>query len=210
MVQLANAEGVADVVNLQHVPFGNNFFPTKKCGGAPYNPTKRHCWAAECIGVASPASDCFTGVVVTQHGPQEYEINRLQGCAQQVLSGQVGNWPASAESWAKRYWPLVACTEKQFGKGTTDAAAKTCAKESGVDLDELLACYNGPDGNAAVIAAAKATVDHAGTPTFKIDGNDADADSLLSTVCKAVSGTKPAGCSKVATVVSPKGPAVCV
>jgi hypothetical protein len=197
MVELANAEGVADVVNLQHVPFGNNFFPTDKCGGAPYASTKRHCWAAQCIGVASPPADCFTGDVVTQHGKKEYEINRLQACAQQVISGQVGNWPASAESWAKRYWPFVACTEKQFGKGTTKAAAKTCATEASVDVDGLLACYNGADGDAAILAAAKATVDHAGTPTIEVDGKDTSPNGVLSAVCKAISGAKPAGCSKV-------------
>jgi hypothetical protein len=209
MVQLANAEGVADVVTLQHVPFGNNFFPTDKCGGAPYDSSKRHCWAAECIGVASPPEDCFTGDVVTQHGAQEYEINRLQACAQHVISGQVGNWPASAENWAKRYWPLVACTEKKFGKGTTEDAAKTCAQEAGVDADDLLACYTGADGDAAILAAAKATVDHAGTPTIEVDGKDTSANSVLSAVCNAISGTKPAGCSKVGAVWRTEARSVC-
>lgn len=198
MTELATADGVADYVNLKHVPFGNNYFPTTACGGAPYSSTTRHCWAGKCIGVDSPPADCFTGDVVTQHGEQEYEFNKLQACAQFVISGQVGDWPADAsESWAKRYWPFVACTEKNFGRGTTEATAKTCAGTAGMDADAVLKCYNGADGDAAILSAAKQTVDHPGTPTIDVAGKMIDSPSaVVSKVCDAITGTKPAGCSR--------------
>ena len=115
-----------------------------------------------------------------------------------MISGQVRDWPADAsENWAKRYWPFVACTEKAFGKGKTEDTAKSCAGTAGMDADGLLACYNGADGDAAVLAAAKATIDHQGTPTIAVDGKDlASPSQVLSKVCSAITGTKPAGCGR--------------
>lgn len=121
----------------------------------------------------------------------------------------MGNWPVSAESWAKRYWPLVACTEKNYDKGTIETTAKTCAKEAGVDVDALLKCYNGAGGDAAILAAAKATIDHAGTPTLLVDGKDTGADDLLSTVCADATGAKPAGCSKTRATIADRALDMC-
>ena len=67
---MLTAEGVAAIVDFQHHPFGNAYFPTKECGGTvgSYDSDVRHCWAKACIGVASPPTDCFSATVpVSQH-----------------------------------------------------------------------------------------------------------------------------------------------
>ena len=38
------------------------------------------CWLTRC-GVASPPADCFTGVVLCQHGPNECIGNTIEACA---------------------------------------------------------------------------------------------------------------------------------
>ena len=84
---MLTAEGVAAIVDFQHHPFGNAYFPTKECGGTvgSYDSDVRHCWAKACIGVASPPTDCFSATVpVSQHGEKEYAVNKYQACAQAV------------------------------------------------------------------------------------------------------------------------------
>ena len=186
------ARGVAEIVDLRHHPFGNSYFPTAKCGGAPYDPDTRHCWAKECTSTdVSPPSDCFTGTPVAQHGETEYDVDRVQACAQSLTTGD--------PSVTNRYWPFVVCTEKHYER-KGEAAAHSCAKETGVDYARLNACYTGDAGDAAVAAQAKATIDHPGTPYIAVNGEAVQGDDVLSAVCAAykvlnVKGATPAGCS---------------
>lgn len=181
-----SAAGIAAVVDLGHVPFGNSFFPTAKCGGAPYSPDKRHCWCKVCQESASPAADCFEGTVVAQHGEEEYEADKVQACAKSLTSG---------EDWSKRYWPFIVCSEKSYPAGPS-----ACAKEAGIDAAALESCAAGLDGLAAVVRAAKATVDHPGTPFITVDGVSIQPADLLDAVCKAYKGPAPAGCASVGAV----------
>jgi len=183
---MLTASGVAEIVDLQHHPFGNSYFPTTKCGGAPYDSDTRHCWAKECTAVSSPPSDCFTGTPVVQHGTTEYDVNKVQACAQTLTTGD--------DLVTKRYWPFVVCMEKDYeSKG--EAAARSCAREAGIEYTQLDSCYTGAAGDAAVVAQAKATIDHPGTPYISVNGTPVQSD-VLSAVCAAYKGTAPAGCSK--------------
>lgn len=176
------ADGVADIMELNQVPFGNNFFATTHCGAGPYSPTKRHCWAAMCTSSAPlpPADDCFSGDIVTQHGDTEKNVNRMQACAK-----------SQNTTWLE-YFPFLTCMETAYSV----TAATGCTKGTKIDPTKLQACYSGKDGDAAQVREAKQTIDHDGTPYTQINGKEFDrSSSLLSAICNAYTGAKPAGCS---------------
>jgi hypothetical protein len=188
---MITAEGVAAIVDFQHHPFGNSYFPTKECGGTigSYDSDTRHCWAKACVGVASPPADCFSAPMpVVQHGQSEYEVNKYQACALVATAG---------EPVTQRYWPFVVCMEKRYEREGANAA-KSCAKESSIDYEPLNACYSGPQGDAAVVTQAKATIDHPGTPYLAVNGESVEVNEVLKAVCKAYLGTLPAGCASKA------------
>lgn len=174
-------------MELKQIPFGNNFYVTKECGGAPYDPSKRHCWASKCIG-NSPAADCFTGPIVTQHGVNEKNMNRMQAC---------GKWQNT--TW-QDYWPFLHCMEGAYDAKDYMMAAKKCVQGSKIDYDALGACYNGKDGDLAQIREAKETVDHEGTPSITVGGKaftGFEASALVQAICDSYTGTKPAGCKSL-------------
>jgi len=183
---------VGAITDMMHHPFGNNYFPTEACGGAPYDADKRHCFEQRCAGVDSPPADCFAANVseiVTQHGPQEYAVNRLQACAMDVTTER-------GEAWYTRYWSFVKCSEDEYDK-TPEAIAASCS--SGANFTDLetayiATCFGTSAGDASVLREAKATVDHAGTPTVLVDGKESSPDSALKDVCAVYTGVKPAGC----------------
>lgn len=182
-------------MELRQIPFGNSFYKTIECGGAPYDPSKRHCWAGKCIG-DSPAADCFTGEIVAQHGDAERNANRMQACAK---------WQNT--TW-QEYWPFLQCMESEY-ESQGVAAAKTCVKGSKIDYDHLELCYNGKDGDLAQLREAKQTVDHPGTPDVVVAGKavvDFDAGTIIKAVCNAYTGSKPAACksSNLASHATPK------
>jgi len=184
------ADEVADIVDWQHHPFGNNYFPTVECGGAPYESNIRHCWAKQCTETQFPKADCFNGTVVTQHGPEEYKSNRMQACAITETKGDA--------SWAARYWPFVVCLEENYNEGAV-AASAACAMKAGLNETSLLSCFNGAVGDAAVIREAKATIDHPGTPYMTVAGAQVSATGdVVAAICKAYTGTPPAACQKIA------------
>lgn len=176
-------------MELNLVPFGNNFYATTECGAGPYDPDKRHCWASKCIS-ASPAADCFGGDIVTQHGDSEKEVNRMEACAK----SQNATWLES--------WPFLKCMELRLSGTAVCAVATVCAKGTKIDNTKLLACYSGKDGDAAQVREAKQTIDHDGTPYTTINGKMFDRQaSLLQAICTAYTGSKPAGCSALVVVV---------
>lgn len=182
---VVDAEDVADIMELNQVPFGNNFYATTECGAGPYSPTKRHCWAGKCV-VDSPAADCFTGDIVTQHGDTEKNVNRMQACAK----SQNATW--------LEYFPFLTCMETAYSV----AAATGCTKGTRIDPTKLQACYSGKDGDVAQVREAKQTIDHDGTPFTQINGKEFDRQSsLLQAICDAYTGTKPAGCSSSSVVM---------
>jgi len=179
---------------MHHHPFGNAYFPTPECGGAPYNVPSRHCFEKRCAGLSSPPADCFVAnmsQIVVQHGSREYQFNRIQACAQDftVLKG---------EAWYTRYWPFVACVEDHYEEGI--GCAGKCAQAANFTSAEtrtLHECFGTPSGDSSVIREAKATVDHAGTPTVIVDGKMSSPQAALADVCAAWKGPKPPGCHRI-------------
>ena len=197
MSELAAAEGVGAIVDMQHHPFGNSYFPTTACGGAPYDADIRHCFEKRCTGMATPPSDCFAANVsdiVVQHGPQEAIFNRAQACAKDITTEK-------GEAWYTRYWSFTACIEDHYSEGIG------CARECGVsanftrdEMSYLRSCIGTPAGDKSVIREAKATIDHPGTPTVLVDGKTSSPSDALKDICAAYTGDKPAGCDSVKAI----------
>ena len=112
--------------------------------------------------------DCFgPGPIVTQHGLKEMECNKMQACAQKV---------AGYDNW-QPYWPFLVCTQAKYGypfDSNTIEIATMCAEEEGSyyqdKIPELMECYNGSDGDEALLRMAKNTFDHVITPTILVNG----------------------------------------
>ena len=124
MSELAAAEGVGAIVDMQHHPFGNSYFPTTACGGAPYDADIRHCFEKRCTGMATPPSDCFAANVsdiVVQHGPQEAIFNRASRGAASARDS-VG----AAETELKQLRDAAVAAEVEMLRGRTalERAAK--------------------------------------------------------------------------------------
>ena len=77
-------------------------------------------------------------------------------------------------------------------------ATHHCASTTGFDSQVLLDCYNGAEGDAALVREAKATIDHPGTPYIAVNGVAVDdPDNVMAAVCEAYTGTKPSACSAI-------------
>jgi len=187
-----------------HHPFGNSYFPTSACGGAPYDADVRHCFEQRCA-VDAPPPDCFAAnmsQIVVQHGPTEYAFNRMQACAKDVTTEK-------GEDWYTRYWNFVKCSEEHYEQKPGDALA-TCAISSNFTTTEkvyLEKCYSTAAGDASVIREAKATIDHPGTPTVIVNGKTSSPEGALKDVCDAYTGPKPPGCKILPASAAPTQPA---
>eukprot|EP01065_Artemidia_motanka_P050756 TRINITY_DN874_c0_g1_i2.p2 TRINITY_DN874_c0_g1~~TRINITY_DN874_c0_g1_i2.p2 ORF type:complete len:198 (+),score=45.76 TRINITY_DN874_c0_g1_i2:183-776(+) len=185
-------KGLYEAVDLHFYPFGNAYYPTTKCPG-PSPSTGIHCWAPECFST-TPDAGCFKGVPNCQHGPDECKANSIEACTVKLYPN------------ATQFWPFVACFEGQHDSDISKAPG--CAKSAGLDWSKIDACYTSPTERAAVdTAAAKATLKHNcagpdnpggcrslfGTPNVYVNDKMVQQD-LLTAICNAVTGTKPAGC----------------
>ena len=184
----------AAIVDFSYVPFGNAYFNVDGCPkSTSYDHDDRMCWNAQCgANVTSPPSDCFSGDIVCQHGPDECLGNRIELCAQQASA----NWEQAGK--------FVVCFE---GVGHAVASAgPDCATQVGLDWDTIDACANGSGGDALVAAAAKTTANlspvHQFTPWFILNGKALGANwsPLLPKICAAYTGPPPAACSSAVEV----------
>jgi len=177
------------IITFEERPFGNNYFATETCGGAPYDSDVRHCWAAMCVDAETPADECFEGAIVPQHGQQEADVDRMESCAKSMLYG---------DDW-EPFWAFLSCMEAAYekdGLAATGACAQTVAsstKAKGVnaldDLEtQLWACYNSTDGDAAQLAEAQKTFDHDAVPYLEVAGAEVDPDDVVAAVCAAYAG----------------------
>lgn len=198
-------EQLKDVIEVNHHPFGNNYFATKSCGGADgnYSATDRQCWAQRCVGtyekrVQDPPSDCFTGSVVQQHGDPEAAVDRMEACAK-----------SSAADWVE-YWIFMYCMEKQYfegvfefgasGRHSVENVTQGCLAGTNLQMEKLNSCYHGKDGDQLVIREAQATWDHSGVPIVYVNGVKVDPPNyqhsvLLGTICDELKAPKPKVCS---------------
>lgn len=168
------------------VPFGNAYYNTSECGRASYDRDQVICYHKLCSG-SNPASDCFTGPLLCQHGTDECFANTLEGCAFRTV-----DFP----TWV----PFVDCYEKDGDLSARNA--KKCAAASNLDYNKMATCATGAAGKQVNLANAKATLKYSGTwmgtPTVTVAGqtvNDpAEGNNLLNAVCKAYKGRAPAAC----------------
>lgn len=171
---------VGSSINVKQHPFGNSYYATDECGGAPYDSDVRHCWAAACVADSEPTTDCFTGELVKQHGQSEGDVDRMEACAISVSA----NWT--------QYWPFLVCMEAQYETMGLNATAR-CSEAAALDAAKLNACYFSTAGDAAVLREAKATFDHPAAPSVYVAGALVEADDALATVCAALQD-RPSGC----------------
>jgi len=180
--EVVKAPGMADIIQLVYHPFGNSFYATEACGGAPYTMDRRRCWARLCVGVERPPCDCFSGDAISQHGEVERQVNRMEVCAKK----QAQNWQS--------YWQFVVCMEREFEKQGL-GAAEQCVKEScNLDLPQLRQCYDTAEGDAALADEARATFDHDTVPYIAVNGQQVRTEEVLQQICAAYIGSKPAAC----------------
>jgi len=179
-----SASGILGIVDYNFYPWGNAYYNTTKCGTSSYDKqVGMTCWEKEC-GVDNPDDDCFKGTILCQHGDEECKWNRYEACAVAM----------NAEN-TMAYVNFTYCIEKsRFPR------VKDCAEGANIDVSKLEACFNGAEGDAAQAKMAHATASltpaHLGTPWVLVDGVVLnDPSTLLSSICSAYKGTKPAGCS---------------
>jgi len=195
-------EQLTDVIEVEHFPFGNNYFPTQACGGSDgvYNITTRHCWAQTCVGtqtekVKNPPADCFTGDVVQQHPSPEADVDRMEACAKELA----GNWT--------QYWIFLNCMESEYFNNyfdrynhTVETLTQHCVNGTGLNYKTLDGCYKGSDGDTAIAKVAQGTFDHDGVPAVYVNGKIVDPPNyqhsvLLGAICTELSDPKPDVCS---------------
>ena len=116
-----------------------------------------------------------------------------QGCA-------IAHYPDPA-----KYVPFIYCFE---GVHQSDLSALgKCASSAGMDASAIKTCASGSEGKQVEAENARLTValgpSKLGTPWIMVNGQHLeDPDAMLSAVCTAYTGTKPAGCSNVAAAAA--------
>lgn len=186
--ELVQSPGVAEIINLVHHPFGNNYFVTPTCGGAPYSKDVRQCWTQMCVLVPNPPPECFGDSIVTQHGALEVQANRVEACAKRVA----GTWQA--------YWPFLVCMERDYDQGM--AAARGCATSSALDYGQLMACYGSLQGDQAMIEEAITSAKHKEVPYITVNGRPVQKEGVLAEVCAAYAGQRPSICQGVTSALA--------
>lgn len=127
--------------------------------------------------------------VTCQHGPDECLGNSYEQCAIHLN-------PAT-DAW----FPYYECMEALGSRMIHKHSSVTCAGKANLDNTAIEACVNNPALSLKLQKDAAAnTGKHSYTPWVLVDGkiSPSDGDKLLAEVCAAYSGTKPAGCAKLA------------
>ncbi|CAK0910387.1 unnamed protein product [Prorocentrum cordatum] len=201
------SEGVAGALRFDFLPFGNAFFSTKACPNTTYDPATRRCFNRRCgadrvaEGLPLP-EDCFQGTLVCQHGRVECEANRWMACARKVA--QVPGDERSRASYSG-YMPLVHCMTRWYGHAKVGAKSLEhivagCAASTGLEWGSLARCYGGPQGDAAIVEAAKGTPVHRVVPWLYVNGEPMEENhehELFKEVCNALPpSARPQECLK--------------
>ena len=183
--------GVAEIIDLHITPWGNSYCETSLCVSptpGTYDPNVRQCWDSSCNSTSSDVPEecysCTTGMQnICQHGEEECTGNRMEACI-------LHYYPDMSD-----YFPFFSCFEGRFG-GKMDFAQE-CAAKTGIDYSKMMGCVKSSLGDSLDLEHAKTTTTayHAGCPWVMIDGVVCpDTDNVLSYICAAYTGVKPAGC----------------
>jgi len=125
--------------------------------------------------------------VLCQHGETECDADTLEACVMHA-------YPQPT-----KYIPFLYCFEGVSGSAAD--AAEGCALKSGLDWATIQSCTSNKTLTASLDAGdaqltAQLGQSKMGTPWIMINGAHLeDPDKMLSAVCAAYRGTKPAGCN---------------
>ena len=117
-----------------------------------------------------------------QHGDKECYGNYVELCAQKHFSDEEA-------------WKMILCEETSVD--FSDEGVAACAKEAGIDAAVVLECAKGTEGPLLHLEAAdKTPKDHKWVPWVVVDGKVRDKQPVLTMICDAYKGEKPASCKK--------------
>ena len=117
-----------------------------------------------------------------QHGDKECYGNYVELCAQKHFSDEEA-------------WKMILCEETSVD--FSDEGVAACAKEAGIDAATILECAKGTEGPLLHLEAAdKTPKDHKWVPWVVVDGKVRDKQPVLTMICDAYKGEKPASCKK--------------
>lgn len=135
------------------------------------------------------------GKLTCQHGEDECKVNSFEQCA-------INLYPKFAD-----HWPFYLCVEqssKSCGEGAGACVlkhTKSCAADASLDYAKIEACVDDPTESLKLQHefADRTPSNHKYTPWVVVDGtvSPSNGDKLLKEVCKAYTGSKPAGCTRV-------------
>ena len=188
LVPTLQAKGVAEILTIEIIPWGNAYFETSEC------PTKTpgkfdgkacRCWMSTCAAPNASVTDCFgPGQAVCQHGENECLGDRISACVIDMV-------PVNS--------PQVTSFEICFvGKNEGDlTAAQGCVESVGLKFEDVMGCAKGSRGDVleriAAVNTLKADARHQGVPWAIIDGQVVQ-NNILSAICQAYKGPRPEGC----------------
>mmetsp|Transcript_38474 Transcript_38474/g.60041 ORF Transcript_38474/g.60041 Transcript_38474/m.60041 type:complete len:471 (+) Transcript_38474:274-1686(+) len=116
------------------------------------------------------------GTIHCQHGPTECLGNKIELC----MMKQVKDW--------QKWWPAFKCIEKS--DDSPENASKTCLPDNNIDLQSVLDCAKGDEGELLHMKAADETINlkpkHKFTPWVVVNGK-AIAEKVMdlgSELCK--------------------------
>ena len=117
-----------------------------------------------------------------QHGEKECYGNFVELCAQKHFSDEEA-------------WKMILCEETSTD--FSDEGVAACAKEAGIDAAVILECAKGTEGPLLHLEAADKTPrDHKWVPWVVVDGKVRDREPILTMICDAYKGEKPASCKQ--------------
>lgn len=125
------------------------------------------------------------------HGPSECQGDTILACAYNL----------TASTTHLGWWKMSVCMQANGAYQNIPSNAESCAKKAGLDWSSISNCANGNLGHTLMGNSLKYSnsrgVDE--TPTTSINGKlyVGGANNPLETICKAYTGTPPAGCNSV-------------
>lgn len=170
-------EDLKEFVDYTMVPWGNAYFTTQACGGAPYNAQTRACWYKNCVETSADDPDCFEGEIVYQHGPDEGILDIYESCVLNELGITVG----------VEFAECVEGSNMEKYKHDVPALVEEClsCRKCRNTVD---ACVHSQRGKDLEIQMAKKTPSHPGVPYIVVNGKAIDNPlAVKQAVCETLS-----------------------
>lgn len=186
------AEGVLNITDFQYIPWGNSYTVTTECPNkvaGKYDASTRTCWNSLCGSTSAPSTCWDLTTQICQHGTNECKGDRYETCAIAIAQGAPQRW-----------LDFVFCFMVDHSGSLSYVTS--CAEAAGINTEKLESCA--AEGNVAGDQLEYAMINetnnvgaHSGVPWVLVNGKQVTS-GLLSAICNAYTGTKPAGCSNAA------------